>query len=544
MSLRSEVIRIMNEILGNSKKISELTSLPSNVQNTDQIEVVRSGVNYKALGSQLPSGGGGGSWGSITGTLSDQTDLNTALGARVLKAGDTMSGNLAMGSNKVTGLAAASANGEAVRYEQLVDALAGLKWKDSVRVATTVAGTLATSFENGDTVDGVVLATGNRILIKDQSSATENGIYTVNASGAPTRATDANAGSELEGATVTVQEGTSNANTTWTQTTDGVTIGSSNIVWAAFGSSSPDASETTKGIAELANQTETNTGTDDARIVTPLKLLVKNRKESTKTTGYTVAQTDDQGFLIANSASAIAFDFPSLEAGTIVTIININSGDVTWTNSGGTSFVGGLTSMPGGTLMAVTFRYRSTTVIEVLGGAPASVENFAITGVLSVKAGASAGTIAKVGGSIHTDTTTTGNVGTGEDTLFSYSLPANTLNTNKDSICGFVAGTFAANANNKNVRVKFGGTTLFATGAVAFNTGDWRIDFEIIRTGAATQKAIARFTSDNTSLDESCDYTTPAETLSGAITILVTGEATSNNDVVGEMFSIEFKPTP
>lgn len=66
MSLRSEVIRILNEILGNSKKISELTSLPSNVQNTDQIEVVRDGVNYKALGSQLPSGGGGGTVTSVS----------------------------------------------------------------------------------------------------------------------------------------------------------------------------------------------------------------------------------------------------------------------------------------------------------------------------------------------------------------------------------------------------------------------------------------------------------------------------------------------
>lgn len=49
----------------------------------------------------------------------------------------------------------------------------GLQWKTAVRVATTVAGTLASSFENGDTVDGVVLATGNRILIKNQAAATE-----------------------------------------------------------------------------------------------------------------------------------------------------------------------------------------------------------------------------------------------------------------------------------------------------------------------------------------------------------------------------------
>lgn len=161
--------------------------------------------------------------------------------------------------------------------KMLLDTVAGLKWKASTRVSTTIAGTLATDFENGDTVDGVVLATGNRILIKNQATQSENGIYTVNASGAPTRSTDADLAAELEGATVTVQEGTSNSNTTWTQTTDGITLGSSNIVWAQFGTSVPDASETVKGIIEIATQAETTTGTDDVRAVTPLKLAVATR---------------------------------------------------------------------------------------------------------------------------------------------------------------------------------------------------------------------------------------------------------------------------
>ena len=69
--------------------------------------------------------------------------------------------------------------------------------EETVRVATTAAGTLVSSFENGDDVDGVTLATGDRILIKDQSTASENGIYTVNASGAPTRATDADTTNEM-----------------------------------------------------------------------------------------------------------------------------------------------------------------------------------------------------------------------------------------------------------------------------------------------------------------------------------------------------------
>lgn len=105
----------------------------------------------------------------------------------------------------------------------------------SVRVATTTNGTLATAYENGDTVDGVTLATGDRILLKNQSTAADNGIYTVNASGAPTRATDADGAGELyQNLKVYVEEGTTNARTTWKLTTSGtITIGSTAQVWEA-----------------------------------------------------------------------------------------------------------------------------------------------------------------------------------------------------------------------------------------------------------------------------------------------------------------------
>lgn len=84
-------------------------------------------------------------------------------------------------------------------------------------------------------MDGITLATADRILIKDQATQTENGIYTVNASGAPTRATDADSTAELAAATVFVLSGTVNADKAFTQTTDAVTIGSSNVVFVQFG---------------------------------------------------------------------------------------------------------------------------------------------------------------------------------------------------------------------------------------------------------------------------------------------------------------------
>jgi microcystin-dependent protein len=93
----------------------------------------------------------------------------------------------------------------------------GVKWKEPVRAATTADGTLASAFDNASVIDGVTLATNDRILIKNQSDDDANGIYVVQASGAPARSTDADSESELIGATVYVEEGTANAATQWTQ---------------------------------------------------------------------------------------------------------------------------------------------------------------------------------------------------------------------------------------------------------------------------------------------------------------------------------------
>lgn len=105
-------------------------------------------------------------------------------------------------------------------------------WKEPCRVATTAAITLATGLEAGDTIDGVTLAAGDRVLVKDQSSAAENGIYVVAASGAPSRAADADAGSELVNAVVAVSAGTANADSIWMCTANAtITVGSTSLPW-------------------------------------------------------------------------------------------------------------------------------------------------------------------------------------------------------------------------------------------------------------------------------------------------------------------------
>lgn len=100
-------------------------------------------------------------------------------------------------------------------------------FKAPVRAATTAPITLATDLENGDTIDGVVLATGNRVLVKDQASGAENGIYIVAASGAPSRATDFDSSSNiLPGSLIPVTEGTVNGDTLWILATNApITVG-------------------------------------------------------------------------------------------------------------------------------------------------------------------------------------------------------------------------------------------------------------------------------------------------------------------------------
>lgn len=122
-------------------------------------------------------------------------------------------GDQSMGSNKITNLADPVSGTDAVNLQTLQAYQQGLKPKQAVRVATTEAGVLASDFEAGDSIDGVTLVAGDRILIKDQASASENGIYIVQATGAPVRATDFDSLTpidEINGAYTFAQEGASN----------------------------------------------------------------------------------------------------------------------------------------------------------------------------------------------------------------------------------------------------------------------------------------------------------------------------------------------
>jgi hypothetical protein len=164
------------------------------------------------------------------------------------------------GGAKATGLPTPTLSSDAATKAYVDSLVEGLSWKDSCRVATTAGITL--SNPGTSTFDGVTLTSGDRVLVKDQSTPAENGIYVFNGSSTPmTRALDASTFNELEAAVVLVDEGSTNAGTNWRQTQVNGVIGTNNVAWTAFIATTPDATTTTAGKLELGTQAEVDAGT-------------------------------------------------------------------------------------------------------------------------------------------------------------------------------------------------------------------------------------------------------------------------------------------
>lgn len=159
------------------------------------------------------------------------TDLESTVKAYSLTSFAAPTASLTMNSQKITNLAAPTDANDAATKAYVDAARAGLDVKDSVRAATTANITLS----GEQTIDGVSVVAGNRVLVKNQSTASENGIY-VAAAGAWARATDFDSDAEVtSGAFVFVEEGTVAADSGWVLTTDGaITVGTTGLTFAQF----------------------------------------------------------------------------------------------------------------------------------------------------------------------------------------------------------------------------------------------------------------------------------------------------------------------
>jgi len=144
-------------------------------------------------------------------------------------------GNLSLATYKITSLGTPTDATDAATKAYVDSVTEGLHIHEAAVAATTENVNLANALENGDVIDGITLATGNRVLVKNQSTASENGIYVVQASGQPTRATDFDTAAEVDsGDFVFVYSGTVNASTGWVQTNRPATIGTDAINFTQF----------------------------------------------------------------------------------------------------------------------------------------------------------------------------------------------------------------------------------------------------------------------------------------------------------------------
>jgi hypothetical protein len=188
----------------------------------------------------------------------DASAQRTTLGLGTIATQNANSVTLTGGT--ITGLGDPSSSSEAATKNYVDNLVTGLRTRAIARVASTANVNISTGLENGDTLDGVTLVTGNRVLLKDQSTASQNGLYIVVASGAASRDTEFDIISELAGQLILVSEGSTHADDLFLCTTDtSATLGSSSISYVQVFPSS-GGTVTSVAVADSGSSEFTVTG--------------------------------------------------------------------------------------------------------------------------------------------------------------------------------------------------------------------------------------------------------------------------------------------
>jgi hypothetical protein len=337
-------------------------------------------------------------------------------------------GTVAVNSSRITGLADPTDAQDAATKAYVDARSAGLDPKASVRAATTANITLS----NTQTVDGVALVVGNRVLVKDQTTASQNGIYIV-ASGAWTRSADMDEPAEMSsGVFFFVEEGTANADAGFVITTDGGTIvvGTDAVNFTQFSGAGQIVAG--DGLTKSGNTLSVNVAANGGIEISADALQLKSTVAGNGLT-YTNGVVDVAGTTDRISVSADAVDISANYVGqtSITTLGTITSGTWTATTIATTRGGTGLTTYAAGDLLysdasnslAKLAKPAATSLLTMdNAGAPtwAALSNTGITGLGTVTTGTwQATTIASAYGGTGITTYAKGD--------FLYASAANTL---------------------------------------------------------------------------------------------------------------------
>jgi hypothetical protein len=221
----------------------------------------------------------------------DATAQRTTLGLGTIATQNA--NNVALTGGSITGLGDPATSSEAATKNYVDNLVAGLRTRAVARVGSTANVVIASELENGDTIDGVTLVTGDRVLLKNQSTASQNGLYIVVASGAASRDPEFDTITELAGQLILVSEGSANADDLYLCTTDtSATLGSSAITYTQVFPSS-GGTVTSVAVADSGSSEFTVTGSPITSSGT-INLEV-NSISNTKITGLGTAATLDVG---------------------------------------------------------------------------------------------------------------------------------------------------------------------------------------------------------------------------------------------------------
>lgn len=302
-------------------------------------------------------------WSSVTGkptTLSGY-GITDALAL----AGGTLTGALTLAADPTNALHAAT--------KQYVDnAITGLDFKSSVRAATTANITLSGT----QTIDGVVLVAGDRVLVKDQTTGSQNGLYVVAAS-TWSRSADADnspAGELTSGLYVFVEEGTTNADSGWVLATNSpITLGTTSLTFQQF-----------NGLAQLTAGTGLTKSGNTLSLTTTGVSAGTYSSLTVDTTGRVTAATNP-GYITANQNITVSGDVTG--SGTTTLALTLAASGVTaGTYNNSATAVSPITLDAKGRVTAIGTAVTLTPAWSSISSKPTTISGFGITDALSSSA--------------------------------------------------------------------------------------------------------------------------------------------------------------